>query len=253
MKTNAYLIQYAKAQVGKPYWFGTFGQTASKKLYEEKKKQYPKYYTAKDFADQFGQRVHDCAGLIKGALWSDTPTSTPKYNAKEDYGADGFYKAAKKKGKAATFDKVNGRLVFKGTDSKKNHVGVYADGYVYEAKGHAYGVKKTKYSASSWPYWAQCHLFSDAPETPQDAPEKPATSKDDTKPVSKPEPVKTTIMIVTANSGLNIRKGPGKSYQKIAVMPKGAKFEVQKIVSGWAFGKYGKVSGYASMEYLTRE
>lgn len=160
MKTNAYLIEYATAQIGRPYWFGTFGNTANAALYKAKKAQYPKYYTAKNYPSQYGQRVHDCAGLIKGALWSATPNSTPKYNAKQDYGATGFYNAAKKKGKISTFDKVNGRLVFKGNEKTKTHVGVYVDGYVIEAKGHAYGVVKTKFNAASWPYWAQCHLFS---------------------------------------------------------------------------------------------
>lgn len=161
MKTNAWLIEYARAHVGCPYWFGCFGQKATAALLAAKKKQYPKYYTATDFTTQFGKQVFDCAGLIKGALWSDTITGTPKYNAKTDFGANGFYNAAKKKGAIKTFDKVNGRLVFKGTDKTKSHVGVYCDGFVYEAKGHAYGVIQSKFD-SSWKYWAQCHLFSDA-------------------------------------------------------------------------------------------
>ena len=76
-KTNGGLVEYCKAQIGRPYWYGTFGNTASASLYEAKKKQYPKYYTAKDYASQYGQRVHDCAGLIKGYLWSATPDSPP--------------------------------------------------------------------------------------------------------------------------------------------------------------------------------
>ena len=32
MKNNAGLVLYAKAQVGLPYWYGTFGQTASPTL-----------------------------------------------------------------------------------------------------------------------------------------------------------------------------------------------------------------------------
>lgn len=179
MKTNAYLIKYAKAQIGKPYWFGTYGQKSSAALYKAKKKQYPKYYTASDFSKQYGKKVHDCAGLIKGALWCDTPESLPKYNAKQDYGATGFYNAAKKKGKISTFDKVNGRLVFKGNDKTKSHVGVYEDGYVIEAKGHAYGVVKTKFNAKSWPYWAQCHLFSDAAVTVKPEPKPEPESKED--------------------------------------------------------------------------
>ena len=28
-KTNAGLVEYCRAQLGLPYWYGTFGQTAS--------------------------------------------------------------------------------------------------------------------------------------------------------------------------------------------------------------------------------
>lgn len=164
-KTNSGMANYAKAQIGKPYWFGTYGQKGSRALYLAKKKQYPKYYKASDFPSQYGKRVHDCAGLIKGYLWSKTPTSTPKYNKNQDYGANGFYTHAKSKGKISSFKKVKGQLVFKGTDKRKTHVGVYiGGGYVVEAKGHKYGVVKSK--LSGWKYWAQCNLIKpDAKKT----------------------------------------------------------------------------------------
>ena len=71
-KTGEGLAQYALAQLGRPYWWGTFGQTASAALLAQKRAQYPEHYTADDFESQFGKRVHDCVGLIKGYLWSDT-------------------------------------------------------------------------------------------------------------------------------------------------------------------------------------
>ncbi len=159
-KTNIGLLEYAKAQIGRPYWYGTYGKIASESLYKSKKKQYPKYYTAKDFASQYGQRVHDCVGLIKGYLWSDTPNSKPTYNSDQDKSARGMYNAAKEKGGESTFPGTPGILVFKtkttGT-SGIHHVGIYdGAGYVYEAKGHAYGVVKTKYKPEDWKYWAQC-------------------------------------------------------------------------------------------------
>lgn len=40
-KTNTGLVAYAKAQVGNPYWYGTFGQTATKALLKSKMAQYP--------------------------------------------------------------------------------------------------------------------------------------------------------------------------------------------------------------------
>ena len=61
-KTAKGLVEYAKAQLGRPYWYGTFGQAASKPLYNEKKKDYPSYY--KWEYDGEIDKVHDCAGLI---------------------------------------------------------------------------------------------------------------------------------------------------------------------------------------------
>lgn len=78
-KTNTGLVAYARAQLGRPYWFGTFGQKATQALYTYNKSRLPGYYTAADFPKQYGQRVHDCAGLIKGYLWSDGPEAAPNY------------------------------------------------------------------------------------------------------------------------------------------------------------------------------
>ena len=159
-KTNAGLVSYCKLQVGKPYFFGTYGQKASRALYNSKKKQYPKYYKWAYNSSYTGKRVHDCAGLIKGYLWSKTPTSSPHYNRKQDYGANGFYTHAKKKGTISTFKKIPGQLVFKGTSTKKSHVGVYiGSNTVIEAKGHKYGVIKSK--LSGWKYWSQCNLIKE--------------------------------------------------------------------------------------------
>jgi len=171
MKNAAYICDYARAQLGRPYWFGTFGQTASASLYQSKKKQYPTQYTASDFPSQYGKRVHDCAGLIKGALWSDTPNSSPKYNASQDYSANKFFTMAISKGAISSMPDQKGILVFKGTDKQKNHIGVYVgSGKVIEAKGHKYGVVESSIN-SGWKYWGKCNLFSyDAASAPAPAP-----------------------------------------------------------------------------------
>ena len=157
MKNNAGLVLYAKAQVGKPYWFGTFGQTASSGLLRSKRSQYPSYYRDKDFDKQIGQRVHDCIGLIKGYIWSDSSTSAPKYNASQDCSAAGMYDRSKTRGNMSTFPAINGTLVYKKSGSKIHHVGIYCvDGFVYEAKGHRYGVVKTPYRQSDWQLWSLC-------------------------------------------------------------------------------------------------
>lgn len=157
MKNNAGLVLYAKAQVGRPYWFGTFGQTSSLDLLKNKKKQYPSYYKDTDFNKQLGQRVHDCVGLIKGYLWSDSSTSTPKYNASQDVSASMMYNRSTTRGDMSTFPAINGTLVYKKSGNKINHVGIYCvDGFVYEAKGHRFGVVRTPYKQTAWDLWSLC-------------------------------------------------------------------------------------------------
>lgn len=149
LKTNIGLVEYANAQLGLPYWYGCFSQIATEDLYKQKKKQYPQFYTATDYKLQYGKRVFDCIGLIKGYLWCDTPTSTPKYNASEDVSADGMLAKCKEKGSISTMPELPGVLVF-----SPQHVGVYiGNGYVIEARGHAYGVVKTKLSSRGWKNW----------------------------------------------------------------------------------------------------
>ena len=157
MKNSAGLVLYAKAQVGLPYWYGTFGQTASPTLLNSKRKQFPSYYRSTDFNKQYNKRVHDCVGLIKGYLWSDTTTSKPKYNASQDVSAAGMYKKSTQKGNMSTFPAINGTLVYKKSGNRISHVGIYCvDGYVYEAKGHRYGVVKTPYKQTDWVLWSLC-------------------------------------------------------------------------------------------------
>lgn len=155
-KTNTGLVNYAMAQLNKPYWYGTFGNTATEALYKQKAAQYPSRYNRKNYtqgwAHQYGARVHDCVGLIKGYLWSDTPTSKPKYNSAQDLSADGMINACKVKGKIKDIPEVKGLLVH-----YKGHIGVYiGNGWVIEARGHNYGVVKTKLSERSWTSWGYC-------------------------------------------------------------------------------------------------
>ena len=165
MKNNIELVQYAKAMVGLPYWYGCFGQIGSKSLHDYKCKQYPDYYCSNDYPSQYGKRVHDCVGLVKGYLWSSSPTAEPKYNSTQDVSAFGMYNVSKQRGNKSTFPGVEGTLVYKASNANNyltiHHVGVYStDGYVYEAKGHEYGVVKTKYNRNDWQFWSYCPFIS---------------------------------------------------------------------------------------------
>lgn len=150
-KTASGLVAYCEAQLGKPYWMGTYGNTASAALYRANKARLPQYYTASDFPSQYGKRVHDCVGLIKGYRWSDTPTSAPRYNASQDVAVSGLLARCSKKGGISTMPDQPGVCVF-----MDGHVGVYiGGGYVIEARGHAYGVVKTKLAGRGWTKWGK--------------------------------------------------------------------------------------------------
>ena len=144
-------MEYAIAQLGRPYWWGCFGQLADGALYYQKKKQYPSYYTAADFQNQYGQKVHDCVGLIKGYLWCENPDGSPKYLGAQDVAVEGRHKKCSRKGDISTLPETPGVCVFM---ANMGHVGVYiGKGEVVEAMGHAYGVVKTRLENRGWAYW----------------------------------------------------------------------------------------------------
>lgn len=180
MKKVNYLIEYAKAQIGRPYWCGTYGKTATESYYQAKKKQYPTMYWQNDYYKAYGQKVHDCCGLIKGALWCNTVNTEPTYVSSQDHTVKGFYNASESKGKLyATTKLVDGMLLY---NSSFGHMGVYVGGNVINAKGHAYGVVSEPYIASRWFYWSLCPYFdySDVPTGKIKAGDKVRLSKDAT-------------------------------------------------------------------------
>lgn len=154
-KTNTGLVAYAQAQLGKPYWYGTFGNTASQSLLTAKAKQYPAHYgdaRMSKYKSEIGQRVHDCVGLIKGYLWSESATATPKYNSSQDVSANGMLGKCKEWGYIDEMPEIPGLIVW-----SSGHVGVYiGNGDVIEARGFNYGVVKTRLDQRGWKKWGKC-------------------------------------------------------------------------------------------------
>lgn len=152
------MVEYCKAQIGKPYWYGTHGHVASEELYNRLANgEYTKTsilsFRKDTYTKDYGLKVHDCSGLIKGYLFCDTKDgfyNPANYTAEIDNGIR--YNNCKKKGYIRTLPEVKGLLVF-----KTGHVGVYiGNGKIIEAKGHAYGVVETELSKGYWTSWGEC-------------------------------------------------------------------------------------------------
>lgn len=218
MKPVSYLIEYAKGQVGRPYWCGTYGKIANQALLDYKRKQYPKMYPNPGnppFTSQFGKKVHDCNGLMYAASVCDTPDSVPKAYPTPYYGVPKLYEHCVDKG-GITQDivLVEGEFVFR---NSLGHVGVYSEGYVYNAMGHAYGVVKEKYNYKSWTHhgkFKEMYEYSTSPK------------------------------IVTVNC-------------KLPFLEKGAKGDAvkvwQTIVGTKADGDFGKLTDEATKEFQKKE
>ena len=189
-KTARGLVEYALAQLGNPYWYGTFGQAASKALYDQKKNQYPQRYEW-DY-DGTTLKVHDCVGLVKGYLWCDSPEDTlPVYIEWEDLSANGMRNACKTKGEMATMPEIPGLLVF-----FDGHVGVYiGGGEVVECRSRKYGVYKSKLADRPWTSWGYCPFITyEAPAQKMVSVELPVLKKGD-----KGEVVRTMQWLLIRN------------------------------------------------------
>lgn len=146
--TNKQLVKYARGQLGRMYVYGTYGQTGSRAVYLSKLQQYGEKISKwpyDTYAKGFGQKWHDCAGLVKGAIFcKGVIDAVPVYNCNFDYSANGIIELCEKNGELwtpATMPKdVTGLVMW-----KPGHMGIWdADTQTtIEAKGHMYGVVET--------------------------------------------------------------------------------------------------------------
>ena len=100
-KTNLGMVEYARCQLGEPYWYGTYGQLGSEEVFESRKKAYPtmdppQKWTVESFIEGYGHKVHDCSGLFKGYMGVDDDYNTPsKYVPSVDFSANMLIDACK--------------------------------------------------------------------------------------------------------------------------------------------------------------
>ena len=169
-KTNIGLVEYVKAQLGRPYWFGTFGQIGNAKLWAEKTKQYSRYYSnarkekMKARGDE-GQKVHDCAGLWKGYMMSIGPDMPAQYDKTYDLSADVLYNKATEKGPLDTMPDEPGIGLH-----KKGHFGVYiGGGREIEARGFDYGVLEDDVRSAGFTEWFRIPFIEYIAQTPDNS------------------------------------------------------------------------------------
>lgn len=178
MKTNKGLVEYCKAQIGRPYWFGTFGQIASERLLASKCSQYPKQFSSKRVKkaeDHFGQKVHDCYGLYKGYLMSKDPNSEAVYDKKYDISADAAFKKASETGTIDTLPEIEGIGLY-----KKGHFGVYiGNGKEIEARGFDYGVIEAEVKDTKFTHWFKLPEIEYVDNAPSEAQNASVTPSED--------------------------------------------------------------------------
>ena len=174
-KNNIGLVEYCKAQLGRPYWYGTYGEIANAKLWAERSKMYGRYYSdkrkavMKDRGDE-GKKVHDCGGLIKGYVMSKGVDMPAEYDKRYDLSADAMFNKAKVKGSINTLPKDRIGLGL----HKSGHVGVYiGNGREIEARGFDYGVLEDDVANTGFTEWFEIPFIDYEDTAPAEQPAEP--------------------------------------------------------------------------------
>lgn len=160
-KTPDGLVEYARAQLGAPYWQDAYGQTATLGLLNNMSWKHPGVIKKEEYLGDLGRKVFDDAGLIKGYLWSSSIDARPRYDHERNWTAAEIYANSKTKGRVEGCNTLkNGTLLYRGeSEDKIDHIGVYSEkGMVYHAKDREHGVVAEPFIKEDWSYW------SDLPE-----------------------------------------------------------------------------------------
>jgi cell wall-associated NlpC family hydrolase len=192
-RTPAGLVAHARAQLGLPYFYGTYGQKPTAELIDYKRRQYPDMWSLErvSVAKQkhlSAPRCYDCAGLVKSYWMQENPQTPARYVEKYDKSAGGLKSCCSTRGPISSIPESGspqkpqllwgdspGVLVFVGT----RHVGIYAGaGRVLEAKGFSYGVVETELRRGSWDTWGKLDWldYGNAPKPAE--PAKPTGTSD---------------------------------------------------------------------------
>lgn len=199
--TNDHFVEFLRAMLGRPYWYGTCIYKCSNSLLSRKTDQYPSHYgsgrTATYKKHIAAKEVcADCIGAAKGYAWTNAGEGvveaigndnsiTSKYGSNKcpDKGANSMFAHAKDKGMSwgtiGTIPEIVGLAV-----TFSGHVGYYiGNGKVIEFKGFNYGCVETNLSAGKWTHWYMLPFLDYGTDTDANTPAQGGTV----------EPVKYTL------------------------------------------------------------
>lgn len=180
-----------------------------------------------------GKWATDCSGLIK---WARREAG----GEYADVSANGTYNQCTKRGTISTIKLIPGTLVFMYNKGKARmvHVGIYiGNGYCIEARSVQHGIVKTLLASRSWshwgqPDWMQLDIKSEGGlSTSQTKVETDCGDASNIKSGDFGEPVigKFTVNVTT----LNVRKGPGASYEDIGDTHRNEVWNVFEAKNNW--------------------
>ena len=187
------IANYASGKLGCAYIYGGYGERkCTPSFRKERAKAYPEY-KAKMYqycpvlsgkqstctgCKYEGKQAYDCAQLTRyscKAAGQELVSGANSQWTKTDW---------EQKGTIDSLQDVPGVILYPvNAKGRMSHTGVYiGGGYAVEARGHAYGVVKTKVSSRRWTHWAALPGVLNGTETPTTAPA--AKPKED--PAAKP-------------------------------------------------------------------
>ena len=257
MSTTQQFYDKARQAVGGLYVWGAQGHIATNVYLKEKAIKYPAYFDGgrlemmlKRVAANPKLQAWDCSGLV---CWVLEQIGAAK--AGFDTTAHGLFTNYCDELTVSELQK--GDLLFRYSNGKMVHVGIFAPGACVEAAGGAYGVVECKgltganHTAKSyvdgklhqlpdWTHYGRLKILEAA------APEH----------VSEPEPASAgePIFAVCTGTSVNVRSGSGTEHDIVTVAHKGDKFTAVLTPGGWywitGFVDGKPMTGYMSGKYI---
>lgn len=180
------------------------------------------YYIG-DCSKWIGRKVADCSGGIVAAIREFDPGYA-------DRSSSGFKAQFTESGKIGTLPEIPGLALW-----KSGHIGLYiGNGKAIEFRGTAYGCVETAVKDRTWTHWGKI---------------KGVTYGE----TASGESAGTPVFAVCSGGSVNVRSGPGSSYNRVGVLHKGDRMLVNPG-GGWpqiaAAMKDGIAVGYMAARYI---